>query len=166
MAKNPPWLRALLRLSPLASSPSTPVARERNPTESARESGKLIRQDSERWIDGNRPADIFVQTLTAQFSPDGKHIVTSSADRTARVWNADTGRPLIDPLRHISDIISAEFSPDGKRALSASSGEHLVRVWDATTGKELIQLAGHTTWLTAAHFSHDGKFIGPPNWSR
>ncbi len=134
MAKNPPWLRALRATSlPSASSPSTPVAREGNPTESqtpAQNVGK-----SGKWIDGNRPTDIFVQTLTAQFSPDGKHIVTSSADRTARVWNADTDRPLIDPLRHISDIISAEFSPDGKRALSASSGEHLVRVWDATTGK-------------------------------
>jgi WD40 repeat protein len=29
---------------------------------------------------------------SAIFSPDGKRVLTGSADRTARLWGADTGR--------------------------------------------------------------------------
>src|SRR5207247_83960 len=66
--------------------------------------------------------------VEAAFSPDGKHVVTASVDRTARVWNADgTGEPLI--LRGSdSPVYSAAFSPDGKRIVTAS-GDAVVRVW-------------------------------------
>ena len=32
------------------------------------------------------------------FSPDGKRIVSGSGDNTVRVWDADTGQPLGEPL--------------------------------------------------------------------
>jgi WD40 repeat protein len=38
--------------------------------------------------------------LTAVFSPDGKTILTGSADRTAQLWEAVTGRPIGRPLAH------------------------------------------------------------------
>ena len=31
---------------------------------------------------------------SAAFSPDGKRIVTASWDKTARVWDAATGKPI------------------------------------------------------------------------
>jgi hypothetical protein len=31
---------------------------------------------------------------TAQFSPDGKRIIAASKDGTARIWDAQTGKPL------------------------------------------------------------------------
>jgi WD40 repeat protein len=36
---------------------------------------------------------------SAAFSPDGKRIVTASRDNTARVWDADTGKPIGEPLK-------------------------------------------------------------------
>jgi WD40 repeat protein len=36
--------------------------------------------------------------LSAAFSPDGKRIITASADRTARLWDAATGKPIGEPL--------------------------------------------------------------------
>src|SRR5205823_4085368 len=39
---------------------------------------------------------------SAQFSPDGKRIVTASDDKTARVWDAQSGQPLTGPLKHDS----------------------------------------------------------------
>jgi hypothetical protein len=38
--------------------------------------------------------------LSASFSPDGRRVVTASADRTARVWDTTTGKPVGQPLQH------------------------------------------------------------------
>ena len=58
---------------------------------------------------------------SAAFSPDGKRIVTASADKTARVWDAETGKPIGEPLKgHDGIVCSAAFSPDGKRIVTAS----------------------------------------------
>ena len=37
--------------------------------------------------------------MSAAFSPDGKRIVTASSDKTARVWDAETGKPIGEPLK-------------------------------------------------------------------
>ena len=55
------------------------------------------------------------------FSPDGIRIVSSSADETIRVWDAQTGHSVLDPLRGHTDYVrSVAFSPDGKRIVSGS----------------------------------------------
>ena len=36
---------------------------------------------------------------SAAFSPDGKRIVTASEDKTARLWDAETGEPIGEPLK-------------------------------------------------------------------
>ncbi|MGA2749095.1 MAG: hypothetical protein ABSG59_09990 [Verrucomicrobiota bacterium] len=66
---------------------------------------------------------------SAQFSLDGKRIVTASKDHTARVWDVQTGQPLTEPLKHDGEVNSAQFSPDGKRIVTASM-DRAARVWD------------------------------------
>ena len=61
---------------------------------------------------------------SAQFSPDGERIVTASADKTARLWNATTGKPVAEPMKHESVVNSAQFSPDNQRVVTASAGQH------------------------------------------
>ena len=42
---------------------------------------------------------------SAAFSPDGKRIVTASEDKTARLWDAATGKPIGEPLRGHEDAV-------------------------------------------------------------
>jgi WD40 repeat protein/tRNA A-37 threonylcarbamoyl transferase component Bud32 len=92
---------------------------------------------------------------SAKFSPDGLRVITASEDKTARVWDARTGKPLIEPLRHEGSVASAEFSPDGLRVATASDDD-TARVWDAQTGKPLTEPLRHEAMVSSARFSPDG----------
>jgi hypothetical protein len=50
-------------------------------------------------------------------------------DGTARVWDASTGQPLTEGLKHNGAVTSAHFSPDGLRVVTTSK-DHNARVWD------------------------------------
>ena len=97
---------------------------------------------------------------SAAFSPDGKRIVTASEDKTARLWDAETGKPIGEPLKgHEGQVWSAAFSPNGKRIVTASL-DKTARLWDAETGKPIGEpLKGHTGPVLSASFSPDGKRI-------
>ena len=67
--------------------------------------------------------------LSAAFSVDGKRLVSSSEDGTARLWDLETG----ENLRIISGsqalASSAAFTPDGK-GLYVGGGDNTVWLWD------------------------------------
>ncbi|WP_437284297.1 nSTAND1 domain-containing NTPase [Sorangium sp. So ce406] len=96
--------------------------------------------------------------MDADYSPDGRRIVTASWDKTARVWSADgIGEPLV--LRgHEDRVQSAAFSPDGQRVVTAS-WDRTARVWSADGAGEPLVLRGHEDWVYAAAFSPDGQRI-------
>jgi hypothetical protein len=54
------------------------------------------------------------------FSPDGRRLVTASADWTARVWDAATGKEVFSLKGHANNIAGVAFSPDGQRLATAS----------------------------------------------
>ncbi|MBO0754991.1 MAG: TIR domain-containing protein, partial [Bradyrhizobiaceae bacterium] len=55
-------------------------------------------------------------------------------------------------------LISAAFSPDGMRIVTASS-DNTARIWDAANGKEIKVLRGHDGAVLSAAFSPDGTRI-------
>ena len=48
---------------------------------------------------------------SAQFSPDGQRVVTASEDKTARLWDAASGKPIGEPMKHEGRLIQRSSVP-------------------------------------------------------
>ncbi|MEL6815597.1 MAG: WD40 repeat domain-containing protein, partial [Cyanobacteria bacterium J06598_3] len=89
------------------------------------------------------------------FSADGKQLVSSSADRTIRVWTVETGECLKTLEGHGNWVMSVVFSPDGKQLISGSA-DRTIKLWDVETGACLKTLEGHRHGIWSVAFSPDG----------
>jgi WD40 repeat protein len=98
------------------------------------------------------------------FSPDGRLLASGSFDRTARIWNAGTGR-LLHVLQHSGYVLAERFSPDG-RSLVTSSQDGAAYLWDVPSGQRELLLVGATGALNEAAFSPDGTEIATASADR
>ena len=86
------------------------------------------------------------------FSSDGDRLVSTGADRTARVWDLGNAGPAIRPLERSGRSLMARFSPDGR--LIASAAGSSLRLWDAATGRLVRELSpGDKGRLSSVAFS-------------
>jgi WD40 repeat protein len=94
---------------------------------------------------------------SAEYSPDGRFVISSSFDYTARLWDARTGREIRAFRGHTNFVLHASFSQDGTRVVTAGHDETL-RIWDVATGKELKSLKAPGS-VEQAYFAAEGKRI-------
>ena len=92
------------------------------------------------------------------WSPDGKHLASSSYDKSARIWDSTNGYREIVYRGHVDRVQVVAWSPDGKRVASASS-DRTVQIWDALTGRSLFTYHGHGLPVMALAWSPDGTRI-------
>jgi dipeptidyl aminopeptidase/acylaminoacyl peptidase len=91
---------------------------------------------------------------SAQFSPDGQRVVTASLDKTARLWDSGSGKPIGERMQHDSFVFLAQFSSDGRWVVTASD-DNTVRLWDAASGRPLGEPMKHEYKVKSAQFSPD-----------
>ncbi len=118
------------------------------------------------------------KVLRAEFSFDGKLVVTASQDGTARIWIASTGKLHRTLHVHEGGVLAASFNRAADQVItigyddSVSAGPSLpleenahrgkldmtARIWNASNGEQLALLK-HDRPLTAVSFSPDGTRV-------
>jgi WD40 repeat protein len=93
------------------------------------------------------------------WSPDGKTVLSVTADMCGRLWKAESGKELHVLRGHTGFMMCGEFSPDGKEVSTTSWADHTTRIWNVTTGKERLVLAGHADRLLQTRFAPDGRSL-------
>ncbi|KAF8751629.1 Encoded by [Rhizoctonia solani] len=122
------------------------------------------------------------------FSPDGARLISSSRDRTIRMWDTRTGAALEFCKSYAQDIPSVAFSPDGtlwhfdprplenhtmgvtviifspdSTKFASGSYDRTIRVWltnaDGATLGPTHAFKGHTAGILAIAFSPDGDSL-------
>ena len=113
-----------------------------------------------------RPLTDWVRSVA--FSPDGTLLAGGGDDRTIRLWNTATGRPVSGPPTvHTGEVRSVAFGPGGA-LLASGSTDRTVQLWNISAGRPsdyalppvlLCSLIGHTDWVRSVAFSPDGTLL-------
>jgi WD40 repeat protein/serine/threonine protein kinase len=115
------------------------------------------------------PQDIYAVAI----SPDGTKLLTGGSDKTARLWDLRSGRPLAPPLEHEQPVNAVAFQPGGRLMATATGPTHRssmvpgqdtklggrVRIWDVESGSLTGLILEHRLPVQAVAFSPDGTTI-------
>jgi WD40 repeat protein len=81
--------------------------------------------------------------LGVAFAPDGKHLLTASRDKTAKVWDLAAKESVLTFPDHQNGVNGVAVTPDGKLGFSVGEDGQL-RTWNATgDGKQVRASGGH-----------------------
>jgi WD40 repeat protein len=100
------------------------------------------------------------RVTSVAFSHDGDRVVTgASGDDTVRVWDAQSGKPIGQPITgHQRNVTSVAFSPDGRYIVSGAQ-DNSVRLWDANNQQPVGPKLPIYKAAPAVAFSPDGRII-------
>jgi WD40 repeat protein len=113
----------------------------------------VLLSDAELTLEGHEEG-IWACAIT----PDGSRVISTSRDRTLRVWDLQSGEALAVLRGHDAEVRGCAVMPDGRRVVSASADETL-KIWDLETGQVLATLSGHEARVLACAVTPDGRRI-------
>lgn len=106
------------------------------------QTGRLVRDFGEIHSDS---------VLGLSFSPRGRFIASSGADKTVRLLEIATGQVTRSLEGHTHHVLSIAWQDDGQSIASASA-DRTVKVWDAETGEQKRTISGFGKEITAIRF--------------
>ena len=91
-------------------------------------------------------------------APDGRRLVSASADGSMRLWRCSDGACAAAFEGHRAPVRTAALSADGA-LLASGSQTGSVRLWDVASGSCLHALQGHTGAVNALAFADNRALL-------
>ncbi|KAJ2249516.1 U3 small nucleolar RNA-associated protein, partial [Coemansia sp. RSA 454] len=92
---------------------------------------------------------------SVRIAPGNKIFVTGSQDRTAKVWDVETGQPLGTLQGHRRGVWNVAISPADRVAATASS-DRMIKLWSLSDFECLKTFEGHTSSVLCIEFVAGG----------
>ena len=96
--------------------------------------------------------------LCCQFSKDGKHCVSGSADCTIRIWLAQSGETIAKLEGHTGPVSAVCFSPKNSDVIVSASHDGTARIWKKGIQNYVFKRHSQAQ-LTACAFSDNARLI-------
>jgi WD40 repeat protein len=96
--------------------------------------------------------------MACAVTPDGRHVVSASNDRTLKVWELGSGHAVATLEPHTYPVTACAVTPDGRHVVSAST-DRTLKVWELASGCPVATLQGHTASVTACAVTPDGRHV-------
>jgi len=94
--------------------------------------------------------------IDLDFSPDSRFLVSSSFDKTMRIWRMRDGFSTLLEDKSASFFYGVNFNRDG-RYIAAGNSDGMVRMWNVRTSQLLEKWTAHGDIVYSAVFTADGK---------
>ena len=85
-------------------------------------------------------------------------VVTGSFDRTARLWDVNSGREVHRFEGHSGSVNSIAISFDGRYVVTGSD-DKTARLWKLDSGREVRRFNGHSSGVNSVTISANGEYV-------
>ncbi|KAG1822683.1 WD40-repeat-containing domain protein [Suillus subaureus] len=96
--------------------------------------------------------------LCLAWTPDGKMLISGSADNSIRTWSTTTWKQIAVLDGHTSNVYDIAISPNG-RILASASGDKTARLWNLDNNQPIRLPLQHANCVLRVSFSADGKLL-------
>jgi WD40 repeat protein len=85
------------------------------------------------------------------FSPDGKYLASSAADKFVKVLDLATGKVVRTFEGHTHHVLGVSWKRDG-RTLASAGADNVIKVWDFVSGERKKTIEGFSKEVTSISF--------------
>jgi guanine nucleotide-binding protein subunit beta-2-like 1 protein len=86
-------------------------------------------------------------------SNNGEYVVSSSWDRSLRLWSLKSGDIVAKFLGHTKDVLSVAFSPDNRQIVSGGR-DNVLKIWNVKGEcMHTMDNQAHSDWVSCVRFS-------------
>lgn len=102
--------------------------------------------------------DVFAKSFenVAEFTADGRRLLTAGIDDVVRVWDSASGAPVGKALKHPGPFLHPCISADGSKVATLSV-DGVARVWDVNSGAIILTMPVDV--MSSAALTPDGRYL-------